>query len=314
VSRISVVLPNYNHAAFLEESLPAILAQSHPPHEVIVVDDASTDDSVAVVQRFAGQDSRVRLVRNASNRGTNDTVNEGFKVISGDYVYLAAADDLALPGLFERAARLLDEHPEAGLCCGDPEYVDVSSGRRTRQHLGLSAGAAYIPPATFTEHVRRHGAHLPGVSALVRRSALDAAGRYVDGLKWKADWFLLLVIAFRHGVCYVPEPLGAARVRPGSYSDMAGHPAAEQRQLVRRLIDVLRSPSFRDVKGPFRRSGVLASLPFAGTTVLQRPQYWSELSLQLARRSLWPAFMWRMARVSPLWIKRVYRQVLVRAS
>lgn len=72
---LCVLMPNYNHARFLPESLEAILAQSYPPLEVIVLDDASTDNSVEVIESFLRRDPRVRLVRNERNVGVERSVN-----------------------------------------------------------------------------------------------------------------------------------------------------------------------------------------------------------------------------------------------
>ena len=90
----SVVMPNFNHARYLEAALQAHLAQSVPPLEIIVVDDASTDESVAIVERLATEHSRLRLIRLARNGGVNAAINRGLREARGDYVSVSAADDL----------------------------------------------------------------------------------------------------------------------------------------------------------------------------------------------------------------------------
>src|SRR4030095_15000486 len=98
---LSVVVPNYNHAKYLEFSLPAILKQSHRPLEVIVLDDASKDNSVEVIRRFAAQDPIVRLVQNEKNLTVVPNLNKGVELARGDYVFIVSADREALPGIFE---------------------------------------------------------------------------------------------------------------------------------------------------------------------------------------------------------------------
>jgi glycosyltransferase involved in cell wall biosynthesis len=113
---LSVIVPNFNHAGFVSQALAAILGQSRVPDEIIVLDDASTDNSVEVIQGFIRKDPRIRLVQNPINKGVIATVNAGFEMASGTYVHSAAADDLVLPGFYEESMALLTRHPQAGFC------------------------------------------------------------------------------------------------------------------------------------------------------------------------------------------------------
>src|SRR6267378_1457403 len=104
---LSVVVPNYNHARYLPTCLKAILAQSVTPIELIVVDDASTDNSIEVIKQFVTQNPLVRLVQNEKNMGVALTQNRGLTLARGEYIFMQAADDEVLPGLFEKSLRLL---------------------------------------------------------------------------------------------------------------------------------------------------------------------------------------------------------------
>src|SRR5438046_2743358 len=88
----SVVIPNFNHGHYLEAALEAHLGQSAPPLEIIVVDDASSDGSVAIVERLAAQHSSLRLIRLARNGGVNAAINRGLGEARGTYVKISAAD------------------------------------------------------------------------------------------------------------------------------------------------------------------------------------------------------------------------------
>ena len=90
---LSVVLPNFNHAQHLPASLAAILSQSLPALEIIVIDDCSTDNSVEVIQSFAAKHSTIRFIRNEVNQGVVWNMNHGLKLARGDYVVFPAADD-----------------------------------------------------------------------------------------------------------------------------------------------------------------------------------------------------------------------------
>src|SRR5882762_8012778 len=110
---LSVIVPNYNHAQYLPVCLPAILNQSVPALEVIVVDDASTDNSVEVLKAFAQKYSSLRFYRNDQNRGVNYNLNFGLSVAKGDFVFFPGADDEVMPGLFEKSLTLLQQYPKA---------------------------------------------------------------------------------------------------------------------------------------------------------------------------------------------------------
>ena len=112
-------MPNYNHARYLEGALRAHLEQSVPPLEIIVVDDASTDDSCERVERLARAHGRVRLIRLSSNGGVNSASNRGLREARADYVCFSAVDDLVLPGFAAQSLALLARHPQAAFCFSD---------------------------------------------------------------------------------------------------------------------------------------------------------------------------------------------------
>src|SRR5205809_2814761 len=114
---LSVVVPNYNHSQFLPAALGAILEQSVPASEVIVIDDASTDNSLEILNGFARKHPNLKVHRNEKNQGVLFGMRRGIELARSDYVLFAAADDQVLPGFFEKSLRLLARHPEAGLSC-----------------------------------------------------------------------------------------------------------------------------------------------------------------------------------------------------
>ena len=117
-ARVSVIIPAYNYGRYLESCLTSVLSQTGVALEVLVVDDASTDDTREVAQRIAATDGRVEVRTHAGNAGHIATYNEGLDWASGEYVVLISADDLLTPGALSRAAGFLDAHPEVGLVYG----------------------------------------------------------------------------------------------------------------------------------------------------------------------------------------------------
>lgn len=115
---VTVVVPCYNYGHFLPQCVASILDQPHVSVDVIVVDDASTDDSATVAQALTDADPRVRLIRHARNKGHIATYNDGLAEVTGTYCMLLSADDLLVPGALGRATALMEAHPNVGLVYG----------------------------------------------------------------------------------------------------------------------------------------------------------------------------------------------------
>src|SRR6266478_5268167 len=143
---LSVVVPNYNHARYLPVCLSNILKQSVQPLEIIVLDDASTDNSVEVIRGFAAQNPLIRLVQNEKNLGVMPNLNKGVELSRGEYVYIASADDEVVPGLFEKSLRLLAQHPQAAYCCAMAEWRETFSGLVWHMAAGMADQPCFLSP------------------------------------------------------------------------------------------------------------------------------------------------------------------------
>ena len=109
---ISIIIPVYNAAKFLERSLGSVLKQSYRNLEIITVDDGSTDDSLKLLNSFAASDSRVKVIHK-ENGGSSSARNAGLKIATGEYIGFIDADDYIEYDMYENLARLLDEDPKA---------------------------------------------------------------------------------------------------------------------------------------------------------------------------------------------------------
>src|SRR6185369_13446977 len=110
----SVVIPNYNHAAYLPQSIESVISQSPQPNSIYLIDDASTDRSVEIIRSYVQRYSHVHLIQKNTNRGMIPNVNEILPQIQATHVFFLAADDYLCPGNFALAHALLSKHPEAG--------------------------------------------------------------------------------------------------------------------------------------------------------------------------------------------------------
>ena len=266
-STLSVIIPNYNHAHYISEQLQAILEQSFRPIEVIVIDDGSTDNSVEVIKSFAQQDPIVRLFCNQQNKGVVFSLNRGLELASGDYIYCCSADDRVLPCLFMKSMSLLAQYPEAGLCCSHPAFLDDATGvvDKHEDWFHLSDRPCYVSPEELVKVVGPNGLWIAGHTCIVKRSAFTESGKYIPELKWHCDWFAFHAIAFRYGICYIPEALAALRILPSSYSATGTRNPAAQHEVMNHLIRLLKSEQYSDVLHAFRNSALLANMPIVKT-------------------------------------------------
>jgi hypothetical protein len=216
---LSVVIPNFNHGAFLRASLEAVLAQIRAADEIIVIDDASTDDSLPVVSSFLGRYPNLRLVQNARNLGCVRSLNRGLALARGSMIYFGAADDLTYPSLFARAAALLEAHPDAALFSARSDLIGANGDRLgvMRTPVPLRAPGV-IDRAAVARFLMREDGWFIGNTTIYRRAPLLAIGGFPEDLQSFTDGYVSRLLALRHGACYSPEVLAAWRRLAGGFA------------------------------------------------------------------------------------------------
>jgi glycosyltransferase involved in cell wall biosynthesis len=306
---ISVVIPVYNQGAHLERAVDAFLAQRRPPDEIIIVDDASTDDTPARLARIAGGHRQVRVMGRSRNGGPNAAIGDGLAQAAGRFVTAAAADDIVLPGFLERSVAALTAHPDAALCFSDPGELIGDTGVARDHALGIGSEATYFAPQELARLMRLNMFSISSNTVVYRREALLAVGGFRRELAWHADWFANLVLGFRHGACYVPEVLARFRVQPGSYSWSGARDRAGQKKLLHDVIDLLQR-QFPDVYPLFRDSALVPEMRLRGIFwLLRSPAHRRYLTARLAGR-LVAREAWSYIRpLTPLGVRRRMRRI-----
>lgn len=285
VSLLSVVMPNRNHAHHIEAALRAHLAQTTPPREILVIDDASTDDSVHLVSRLARTHPTIKLIRRLRNGGPNAAINDGLSAATGEFVSISASDDLVSPIFAEKTLRALSENPDAALAFSDSSEIFDQIDRQQVISLALSDSPRFFDPKSFESLMRVNYFTISANTVIYRREQLLAIGGYRTDLEWQADWFANLVLAFRHGACYVPGALAHFRVVKRSYSATGTSDRAGQRRLLYHALDILRT-EYADVSPRFRNAALIPEMRI-------RDLYWL-LTSSHHRRFVTPALCRRV--------------------
>lgn len=206
--KISVCIPVRNGERFLSQALESVFSQTYGDFEVIVFDNASTDGTVSMVERFATGNDRVRLFRNERNIGLVGNFNACLTRARGEYIKFLCADDLLLPPCLERMASALDKHTSVSLVTGGRKLVDeegsVVGVRRYAGIEGIIHGQEAINRSLF-------GANYIGEpTAVMFRRALASRG-YREDMSHLMDmemWFHLLE---QGDLACLLEPLCAVR-------------------------------------------------------------------------------------------------------
>jgi glycosyltransferase involved in cell wall biosynthesis len=194
---ISAVVAAYQAEQWIAEALDAILGQTRPPDEVVVVDDGSTDGTARELERYAG---RIRVVRQ-SNGGCPAAFNTAFREARGDFVAMCGADDVWEPRKLEWQLEAIERHREVDVLFGHATLFGRVESEHTRPPFaGLLDGDSFRN-ALFAENC------VCAPSVLIRRSLFDSLGPFVE--KFGADdyeyWFRCLRAGARF--YYDPRPL-----------------------------------------------------------------------------------------------------------
>ena len=206
--RLSVILGNYNYGKYIGETLASIVSQSWKPFEVIICDDASTDDSLEIIRRFTDKYSFMRLIQNETNLGTGTTYRRLTDAASGDYLYATGTDDKVMPSFFKKSIDILRQYPQAGVC-SCLSFIIGNSGEKkgiiTVPMISLKK-SRYFPPEEVRRLLLRQGNWISGCSTIVRRDYLNSCGGYRAELYCSQDSFVYQALALKYGACFIPEP------------------------------------------------------------------------------------------------------------
>ncbi len=196
---VSVVIPTYNYARFISQTIESVLAQTYPIAEIIVVDDGSTDNTKKVVAAFG---EKVCYIEQEKS-GVCAARNNGAKQSSGDYIAFLDADDVWLSEKIEKQIAKFREDQQIGLVHCRMREFDTESGETVRLHLEGEEGWVGDELLLYNKTVIIG----PGGTIVVSREAFEAVGGFDTALKVGEDWDFCYRIARKFKVGFVREIL-----------------------------------------------------------------------------------------------------------
>lgn len=201
MSSVDVIIPCYKYGHFLRECVESALGQAEVDVRILILDDASPDETPAVGKALASEDRRVEYRRHDQNRGHIATYNEGLEWASADYLLLLSADDKLISGALRRASRFMDVHPEVGLTYGrqiilygnEPLSLAPTSPDEGRWEI--------LSGPEFLEKVCRAATNIvPTPTAVVRTSLQKRVGGYRADLPHSGDMEMWLRFSLHSAV------------------------------------------------------------------------------------------------------------------
>lgn len=187
---VSVVIPCYNYGRFLAQCIWSVThRQPGIDLDIVIVDDCSTDDSLAVAKRLQRADKRIRIIAHKQNQGHITTYNDGLEAAKGEFVLLLSADDMVTPGALTRSAALLMAHENVGIVYGNAIHFsgEVPDFRATSQHWIVWKGHDWLRARC------RSGYNVvASPEVMMRRSVLKNIGLYRPEIPHAGDFEMWL--------------------------------------------------------------------------------------------------------------------------
>lgn len=226
---VSACITSYNQSRFLVEAIESVLAQTLPPAEIFIVDDASTDDSPAIIAAYAARyPGLIRPILHERNQGVAATFNEGLDSANGDYLSYLAGDDRWLPAKLERETQRLAAADQPDAVFADFYFTTADGSHSFRWAAGARPPEVQLLPQVLARDFPRRTLFR---AELVAVGLWRQAGRFDPAFGLYEDWDMKIALAARLRFGYVAEPLSEYR-RHGqglSMADTAAHLAATDR-------------------------------------------------------------------------------------
>ena len=241
---VTIGAANFNNSRYVIESLESIKSQTYPNIELVIVDDASKDDSPALIEEWLKTyDKPYRYIRHEKNGGLCRTCNDLITNANGKYISLIGTDDLYVPDKIAKQVDLLEKDTLAGMVYTDTYLIDENGKRKfgTLMTSLLKCSFEYAPSGDILKELQQAN-FIHGLSMLIRKSVYDEIGGYDEALPFE-DYDMNLRIAKRYKVIFMDDILCLYRIHSQSYSSKTKDWATLQMPIFFKHIEL---PVFRE--------------------------------------------------------------------
>lgn len=278
MTSVDVVVPCYQYGSFLSDCVASIQRQGIENLRILIVDNASSDNSVEVANRLASEDKRIEVVARKKNLGPNASYNEGIDWAAGDYMVIVDADDLIADGCVTSAVAFLERHPNVAFAYGIELQGEFAAGVfPSISHAASRAPWTVVPGLQFIERTCSYPFNtVANSSVIVRTAAQKAVGHYNPRLPHSDDLEMWLRLAHVGDIASTKAVHSIRRIHPRQLTQVYARKAAA-------LDYVARLAAFDSF---FARDGLADTLRLRrlARRSLSSRAYWSALSHAYRRR------------------------------
>ncbi len=222
---VSVIVPNYNHANFLTQRIESILSQTYNDFEIIILDDASTDSSSEIIDRYVSLHSNISSYSNIKNSGsTFSQWQKGIRHSKGEFIWIAESDDFAEPEFLAKSIGIMREHEDAGISYCNSRLINEEDNTEIliSEKEEASGNSRWLNDyynngyKEVSEHLYLRNTIYNVSSVLFRKSKIPLTVDVEPSMKFCGDWLLYIKILLHSDIAYIAEPLNNFRIHSDS--------------------------------------------------------------------------------------------------
>lgn len=209
---VSVIMAAKNVENYISEAIDSVVNQTYKNWELIVVDDGSNDSTLSIINSYAKNDSRIKIIRNEKSVGQAIARNTAVKDSSGDFLAILDADDIAMPDRIVEQVLFLGNNPKVSAIGGHAEIIDENG-----KSLGVKRKALNIDAIRFSLLLQNQFIHS---TMMIRRDVFDKFGGYDNNFLYAEDYDLWSKIIEKNIILNIDKVVSKFRIQPGSVTKM----------------------------------------------------------------------------------------------
>lgn len=276
--RVTVVIASYNYEQYIGEAIESVLAQTYNDWELVIVDDASPDNSANIIRQYQQQyPDKIRFTELAQNRGVGYVANLCYDMARGEFIAHLGSDDRMLPDRLQKQIEYFERYPDTGVVCSDVHVIDAE-GRR------VNTTTLFARPISDLRKQLLEGNFINSPSATLKKEIFDTVGKLNPALLYVQDYEHWLRVLDQYDIVRLDEKLTEYRIHGKNLSvaNVGFHAYAGSYETV---ISSLRAIQRRDLQlgeNPDKQAVIEAKLELVRSALNVERSYLSELRLSLA--------------------------------
>ena len=222
--KCTVIIPNYNHSQYLDQRINSILKQTFDDYEVIILDDASSDNSRTIIEKYRNHPNVTEIIYNLKNSKSPFLQwKKGIEKAKGKWIWIAESDDYAKTDFLETAFEAINKFPDIGIFYSDSHY-DTNSGHAYRYNNSATFKNEFFKTQKWSEDYYLSGKDelnfclkfictiINTSSTVIRKEKLLNIADEITNFRYYGDWYAFVNIVFHSSIYYSSKPLNICRM------------------------------------------------------------------------------------------------------